>query len=95
MKPPAGQSTIRPIKGIVTKLTVSTYEADEISDELAQGIIEHLEHEGQLPRRTISMVNFSVGIQPASWNVTVGKDRFDCHVLGDSMEIRRVRDDKS
>lgn len=42
MKALAPTSTIRPIKGIATLLTVSTPKKNEISDELARGIVEYL-----------------------------------------------------
>ena len=91
MKKTEPTSTIRTVKGIVTPLTVSTFADEKISDELAQAIIVYLEHQGQLPRQMTLTTDFSVSIQPASWNVTVGEDRYDCHLMADSMEIRRVK----
>ncbi len=39
--------------------------------------------------------DFSVRIQPASRKIMADGEEYHCHLMGDSMEIRRVRDDKS
>ena len=94
MKKTESTSTVRPIKGIVTLLMVSTPRKDEISDEFALAIIEYLEHEGQLPRRTkVMTTQFSSVIQPTSWTITANGEEYRCHLMDDSMEIRRVKDE--
>jgi hypothetical protein len=84
-------SVIRPIKGIATLLTVSTLKDDEISDYVCRQIIEHLEHQGQLPRRTMVSTGVSTQIQPARWDLKIEEEKYHCYMMADLMEIRRVK----